>query len=90
MSRRLIKRYLTNAEEYVCPLSEDAQKIAANELRETPSSRSQALEAIRNWLVQNSRITCVRLGNLFFKYGGVLILIIELIEQTIKEISIRV
>lgn len=65
MSRRLIKRYLTEADAYVCPLSEDAQKIAEDQLRETTSSRTQAIESVRKWLEQNPRIMSVRLDSSF-------------------------
>lgn len=62
MSRRLSKRYLTPAEKYKCPLSPETQAIAEEELRETENSRSQALEALRNWMEQNPKFSAVRMG----------------------------
>lgn len=62
MSRRLSKRYLTPAEQYKCPLSPETQAIAEEELRETENSRSQALEALRNWMEQNPKFSAVRMG----------------------------
>lgn len=62
MSRRLTKRYLTPADEYKCPLSEETQAIAEAELRETDSTRCQALEALRKWMEQNPKFLAVRMG----------------------------
>lgn len=64
MSRRLTKRYLTPADEYKCPLSEETQAIAEAELRETDSTRCQALEALRKWMEQNPKFLAVRMGTL--------------------------
>ncbi|XP_034839239.1 alpha-tocopherol transfer protein-like isoform X2 [Maniola hyperantus] len=61
MSRRLTKRFLTPADEYKCPLSEETQAIAEAELRETESSRCQALDALRNWMEQNPKFLAVRM-----------------------------
>ncbi|KAI8430568.1 hypothetical protein MSG28_000790 [Choristoneura fumiferana] len=55
MSRRLTKRYLLPADDYVCQLSEETQAIAAEQLRETESSRSQALASLRSWIEQNPK-----------------------------------
>lgn len=68
MARRLTKRYLTEAEEYDCPLSEETQKIAEHELRETENSRSQALIALRSWMEQNPKFMDVRMGMLATYY----------------------
>lgn len=62
MSRRSTKRYLTEADEYQCPLSAETQKIAEDELRETQNSRSQALSALRSWMEQNPKLMAVRMG----------------------------
>lgn len=62
MSRRFTKRYLTEADDYQCPLSEETQKIAEDELRETTHSRTQALTSLRGWLEQNPKINAVRMG----------------------------
>ncbi|XP_023933887.1 alpha-tocopherol transfer protein-like [Bicyclus anynana] len=63
MSRRLTKRYLTPADEYKCPLSEETQSIAEIELRETESSRCQAIDALRKWLEQNPKFLAVRMDS---------------------------
>ncbi|XP_028158953.1 alpha-tocopherol transfer protein-like [Ostrinia nubilalis] len=65
MSRRLTKRYLTAADEYKCPLSEDTQAIASDQLRETHNSRSQALTALRSWMEQNPKFMAVRMDSSF-------------------------
>lgn len=66
MSRRLTKRYLLPADDYVCQLSEETQAIAAEQLRETESSRSQALASLRNWIEQNPKFMVIRMGTLPF------------------------
>ncbi|XP_004933182.1 alpha-tocopherol transfer protein-like isoform X2 [Bombyx mandarina] len=63
MSKRLQKRYLTEADEYKCPLSEETQTIASEELRETESARTQALQALRSWMEQNPKLLAVRLDS---------------------------
>ncbi|XP_026745283.1 alpha-tocopherol transfer protein-like isoform X2 [Trichoplusia ni] len=63
MSRRSTKRYLTEADEYQCPLSAETQKIAEDELRETQNSRSQALAALRSWMEQNPKLMAVRMDS---------------------------
>lgn len=62
MSRRLTKRHLTPADEYQCTLSEETQAIAEEQLRETDNARSQALEALRNWMEQHPKFLAVRMG----------------------------
>lgn len=62
MAQRLSKRYLTEATEYECPLSEETQKIAEDELRETENSRTQALIAVRSWIEQNPKFMAIRMG----------------------------
>lgn len=71
MSRRSTKRYLTEADEYQCPLSAETQKIAEDELRETQNSRSQALAALRSWMEQNPKLMAVRMGTylLYWPYN---------------------
>ncbi|CAH2036011.1 unnamed protein product, partial [Iphiclides podalirius] len=61
MSRRLTKRYLTAADQYECPLSADTMAIALEQLRETASARSQALDALRSWMEQNPKLLAVRM-----------------------------
>ncbi|KAG7313391.1 hypothetical protein JYU34_000509 [Plutella xylostella] len=65
MSRRLQKRHLTPADEYQCPLSEESQKIALDELRETSNARTQALAALRSWMEQNPKFTAMRMDASF-------------------------
>ncbi|XP_052752424.1 alpha-tocopherol transfer protein-like [Galleria mellonella] len=65
MSRRLTKRYVTQADEYKCSLSAETQAIAQEQLRETENSRSQALAALRNWLEQNPKFMAIRLDSSF-------------------------
>lgn len=62
MSRRLTKRYLTPSDKYECSLSTETQAIAEEQLRETENSRSQALEALRNWLEQSPKFLAIRMG----------------------------
>lgn len=70
MSRKeLLVRYLTEAEEYKCPLSEETQVIAEEELRETESARSQALTSIRSWIQQNPKFKAVRMGKILNTFG---------------------
>ncbi|XP_026317843.1 alpha-tocopherol transfer protein-like [Hyposmocoma kahamanoa] len=59
--KELMVRCLTEADDYKCPLSEETQGIAEEELRETKSARSQALSAIRNWMQQNPKFKAVRM-----------------------------
>ncbi|XP_048004607.1 retinaldehyde-binding protein 1-like [Leguminivora glycinivorella] len=61
MSRRLTKRYLLPADDYQCKLSAETQAIAAEQLRETESSRSQALASLRSWIEQNPKFMTIRL-----------------------------
>lgn len=55
--------WVTEADDYVCPLSEETQKMAKDELREDKNTRDQALEQMRNWIKLNPRIENSRLGN---------------------------
>ncbi|XP_070506862.1 alpha-tocopherol transfer protein-like [Chironomus tepperi] len=63
-----LKRYqeksITPVEEYVCTLSDDLQKIAENELRETDKLRIHSLKALRDWVMENQRIIKCRLDNM--------------------------
>lgn len=54
--------WVTAEDEYECPLSEDTQKLAKEELREDKNTRDQALEQIRNWIKLNPRIENSRMG----------------------------
>ncbi|CAF4747874.1 unnamed protein product [Pieris macdunnoughi] len=65
MSRRLTKRHLTPVDEYQCPLSPETQAIAEEQLRETENARSQALEALRNWLEQHPKFMAIRMDSNF-------------------------
>ncbi|XP_068619992.1 alpha-tocopherol transfer protein-like [Battus philenor] len=65
MSRRLTKRYLTLSDKYECQLSEETKAVAAEELRETENSRSQSLDALRQWMEQNPKFIAVRMDSNF-------------------------
>lgn len=54
--------WVTEGDDYVCPLSEETQKMAKEELREDKNARDQALDQIRNWIKLNPRIENCRLG----------------------------
>lgn len=56
------REWVTPADEYICTLSEETQLIAKEELREDESTRKQALDSLREWILQNPRITNCRLG----------------------------
>lgn len=68
MSRRLSKRYLTEADDYECLLSVETQKLAEEELRETENSRTQALDSLRKWLEQNPKFMAIRMGKTICSY----------------------
>lgn len=53
---------ITAADEYVCTLSKELQELAKEELRETPSHREFALNALREWIESHPRIKAARLG----------------------------
>lgn len=57
---------ITDADNYICTLSDETRKIAETELRETNSSREHALAALREWVATNPRITTMRLGKFSF------------------------
>lgn len=61
-------KWVTEADDYVCPLSAETQKVAKEELREDEQSRQTALECMRDWIRQNPKIKNCRLGN-FFDYN---------------------
>ncbi|KAJ6637673.1 Alpha-tocopherol transfer protein-like [Pseudolycoriella hygida] len=52
---------ITSCDDYVFTLSNELKELAANELRETASSRDHALKAMREWIMSNPRISNVRL-----------------------------
>lgn len=56
--------WVTDPDEYVCPLSEETQAIAKNELREDEHIRRSALASMREWIIQNPRIKNCRMGKL--------------------------
>ncbi|XP_075228778.1 alpha-tocopherol transfer protein-like [Lycorma delicatula] len=51
--------------EYICPLTKEAIKIAKEELREDDDIRKQALEMMRNWIINNPRILSCRMDASF-------------------------
>ncbi|KAK6642095.1 hypothetical protein RUM44_013818 [Polyplax serrata] len=57
--------WLTDPDEYVCTLSPETLEIAKAELREDESTRRQALESMRNWIMKNPRIENCRLDAKF-------------------------
>ncbi|KAG7211217.1 hypothetical protein KM043_010533 [Ampulex compressa] len=59
------EKWVTEEDAYECPLSEETQKIAKEELREDKNTRDQALEQIRNWIKMNPRIQNCRLDGQF-------------------------
>ncbi|KAG5681629.1 hypothetical protein PVAND_011045 [Polypedilum vanderplanki] len=52
---------ITPIDDYICTLPLDTQKLAEEELRETETTRTQAIEALREWAQQNPRIKSLRL-----------------------------
>lgn len=60
------REWVTEADEYVCTLSKETQEIAELELREDPKERNQALESLRQWIIENPKILNCRLGKTFF------------------------
>lgn len=66
MSRNeLTVRCLTEEDEYKCPLSDETQAIAEEELRETENARSQALTSLRSWIKQNPKLMAIRMGKAY-------------------------
>ncbi|XP_017770676.1 PREDICTED: alpha-tocopherol transfer protein-like [Nicrophorus vespilloides] len=58
-------KWVTEADEYECKLSEETQKIAKEELREDNNARVQALASMREWIIQNPKIINCRLDARF-------------------------
>lgn len=52
----------TKVDTYVFKLSDELKTIAESELRETSATRDFALNALREWIETNPRITAIRLG----------------------------
>ncbi|KAL0266616.1 UNVERIFIED_CONTAM: hypothetical protein PYX00_009109 [Menopon gallinae] len=61
----MTRKWLTEADEYVCTLSSETREIARKELREDDSTRAQALDSLRGWIVKNPRIENCRLDSKF-------------------------
>lgn len=59
-------KWVTEADNYECPLPKETQQLAKEELREDKNTRDQALEQIRNWIKLNPRIQNCRLGEMTF------------------------
>lgn len=53
---------ITKADNCSFHLSNDLKEISENELRETNATRTFALNALREWLESNQRISAVRMG----------------------------
>lgn len=54
--------WVAEPDDYVCPLSQETQAIALEELREEKHSRETALASMREWIRQNPKIKNCRLG----------------------------
>lgn len=57
------RKWVTEADDYVCDLKEETQSIAKEELREDRATRDSALASMREWILQNPKIANCRLGN---------------------------
>ncbi|PSN31409.1 hypothetical protein C0J52_25475 [Blattella germanica] len=55
-------KWVTEADDYECPLPPETQEIARKELRETKYARDQALQQMRDWIKKHPRIANCRLG----------------------------
>lgn len=62
MANKMKKRFISEPDDYVCPLSAETQTVAETELRETVNGRESALKSIREWAIQNPRIVAIRMG----------------------------
>jgi hypothetical protein len=56
---------VTPVDDYVCRLPLETQKMAEDELRESETTRKQAIDALREWAQQNPRIKALRLDASF-------------------------
>ncbi|KAF7265331.1 alpha-tocopherol transfer protein-like [Rhynchophorus ferrugineus] len=59
------RKWVTEPDVYVCPLSVETQEIARQELREDERTRNSALECLREWIRQNPKIKNCRLDSRF-------------------------
>ena len=53
---------VTPIDSYDVLLSEELRKLAEKELRETKSTRDNAIRALREWIQKNERIISIRQG----------------------------
>lgn len=56
-----MSKSVTPVDKYTCKLSKELQKLAENELRETKSTRNEALKVLRDWIQSNPRIELTRM-----------------------------
>lgn len=59
------RKWVTEEDDYLCPLSQETQIIAKEELREDDYSRKTALDSMREWIKQNPRIKNCRMDACF-------------------------
>ncbi|KAJ8950015.1 hypothetical protein NQ318_002426 [Aromia moschata] len=59
------RQWVTEPDEYVCPLSVETQVIAKEELREDENLRQTALASMREWIMQNPKIKNCRMDSKF-------------------------
>lgn len=56
------REWISEADDYICSLSEETQVIAKEELREDEFTRQSALASMREWISQNPKIKNIRMG----------------------------
>lgn len=59
------KKSLTPVDTYVFNLSKELQALAEDELRESESTRTQAIKSLRDWIESNPRIELTRMDARF-------------------------
>lgn len=62
------QQWITEPDNYVCPLSEETQLIAKEELREDEFTRQSAITSMREWIIQNPKIKNCRMGKFLFYF----------------------
>lgn len=76
--------WLTQADDYVCKISQETQDIAKDELREDKNTRDQALDQVRHWIKMNPRIENCRLGKRNFIVGNKFFALLTFSDTCIK------
>lgn len=59
-----MSKSISEIDDYHFTLSDELRRIAEVELRETKSTRENALRAIREWILKNPRIQLTRMGKI--------------------------